>query len=133
MSDLDLHPNLRAARAALILAAMDAGPLPGSIRCYNDPRPSPGAATTTQTLQVTIPLSDPAAVQSGAVLTFTPAEDGIRVDDKPITWCRFVDGNGQWVMDARAGVAVEFPPVVISSAAGSVGALVRMYSGTLSD
>jgi hypothetical protein len=127
----DLAPALRAARNALILAALDGDGTPASVRFYNGVKPSPGGAVTT--LQVTVPLDHPSATQAGSTLTFVPAEDGVRIDDKAITWCRFVDGSGDYVMDAAVSGPGGGAPVVISSTSGSIGSLVRLVSGTLTD
>lgn len=127
----DMSPALRAARNALIMSAIDADGGAGAVKFYDGAKPAPGGAATT--LQVTVPLAYPCATQAGSTLTFTPAADGIRVAGSAITWCRFVDASGDYVADAPVSAPGGGGTVILSAVSGSIGALVRLISGTLAD
>lgn len=129
----DLSDSLRAARNALVKTALDADGGPGAIRFYSGTKPAVGAAITTQVLQVTVPLSYPCATQAGATLTFVPAADGVRVASDAVTWCRFVDASGDFVMDALVSGPGGGGTVIVSATTGAIGGLVRLVSGTLTD
>lgn len=128
-----LSESLRGRRLALIASDLDAAATPGLVRLYGAPQPSIGGAVTSQVLQATVPLADPSATLAGTVLTFAPAADGVRVAGDPITWARFVDGDGVFVADGDATLVGGGGFVLLAAVTGPIGSLIRVMSGTLSE
>ena len=90
--------TLRTARAAQIVAAIDAGSGPGKCRIYNGTRPATEGAVTTLLAELT--FSDPSAVVSNGVITFNVITADSSADNSgTATWFRFVDSAGTFVMD----------------------------------
>ena len=129
-----LNASLRSARLGLIGAAVDAAAAPGAVRLYDGTRPPvAGASLTGQVLQCTVPLAAPGTTLAGTVLSFNPGADGVRVAADTITWARFVDGDGVFVMDASVSTPGSGGDVFISSTTGVIGGLLRLTTGTLSE
>jgi hypothetical protein len=96
----NFSPALRNARSQAIIDLLGAGTGPGSLSFYTTPRPSAGAAITTQTLLGTVICSDPAGTTSGGVLTFSSITDDSLADHTgDAVWVRAQDSNGNWVID----------------------------------
>lgn len=129
-----LNATIRSARLALIGVAMDAAATPGVVRLYSGSRPPvAGGALAGAVLQCTVPLADPGTTLSGTVLTFVPGADGVRVAADPITWARFEDGDGTFVMDGSVSTPGNGGDVFVSATTGVIGGLLRLTTGTLSE
>jgi hypothetical protein len=122
---------LRTTRITAVKTALDAGGGAGSIKFYDGTRPAAGGTATT--LQCTVPLSYTCGTISGQTLTLNPASAGTRVAAATITWARFADSTGAFVMDANVDVTGSGADLELSSVTGSIGAFILMTSGTLSD
>ena len=106
MSDLDVSPGLAQARAEAIRVHLD-GPAgaPGALKLYGGIKPEAGAAAPGPL--VTIPLAYPCGTASAAGLTLTVPPDAQVAAAGTITWGRFEDSAGAWVIDARAELGSE--------------------------
>lgn len=131
---LSLMISVRLDRLARFQAALDAAPTAGKLQLFDGTQPAPGGAPTA--LQATITLAKPcaaiAAASDLAVMTFVAEVEGMRFDDKTITWGRFTDGNGVIVGDAKVGQSGDADPAIaiyISNVNGVVGGFVRLSSG----
>lgn len=121
---------VRRAQLQVIADAIDADTDPGEFRLYSGTRPAPGG-TPTGVLQCTLILAQPCATlhATDATLIFATPVEGVRMDDETITWGRFVDGAGNYVMDGD--VAASAADFLIDSASGVIGALIRFNGGSL--
>jgi hypothetical protein len=132
--NLGLAVSLRSARLGLVAVALDAAATPGLVRLYSGTQPATGASITSQVLQCSVPLNDPCATLAGTVLTFPSATaDGVRVAADTITWARFVDGDGNFVLDGDVTVSGGGGFVTVSAVTGAIGALLRFFGGSLSE
>ena len=86
-----LSTGLRTTRITAVRDALDAGSGAGLIRMYDGTKPAVGGTATN--LQCTVPLSDPCGSISGQTLTFTPAADGIRIDDEKMAFYENLAGT----------------------------------------
>lgn len=107
---------------------IDSAATPGKIQFFDGSRPA-NAGTPTN-LQAEIVLAQPSGTVSSGVLTYTLGTEGQRIDDKTITWCRFLNGDGVIVADGNVGVSGGGADVSISNIDGFIGGFVRMTSGT---
>jgi hypothetical protein len=60
------------------------------------------------------------------VLTFEPEVEGLRIDDQAITWARFNDGDGNFVMDMTVSVTGGGGDIQLSTVTGEIGGFVRI-------
>lgn len=115
MTATSFSPALRNARAQAIIDAIGTGGA-GSMNFYTAPRPSAGAAITTQTLLATVACSVPAGTVNNGVLTFAPIADDILADATgDAAWVRVLNGAGAWVIDMDATNALGAGPVKMPS------------------
>lgn len=99
---LGINQTVRESRLQIIIDALDAGASNGYIQFYDGTQPATGGAVTT--LLATCDLSDPCGTISNGQLTFNPILDDSSVDATgTITWCRFYDSDGNFIMDADCG------------------------------
>lgn len=122
-----LSVAVRTARLQQIVDAIDAGSGPGELRLYTGTRPAAGG-TPSGALQVSIPLASPCGVAAAAILTFTNGVEGLRVAEDTITWGRFTDSAGTYVMDATVGSDIS-----ITNVNGFLGSFVRITSGVMGE
>ena len=99
MASADLSPAIRAARLQVVLDAFNAGDGIGALNLYTAPKPTPGAAITTQTLLITLPLADPVGSISDHALTFTPMVDAFVVANGDLAWGRLINAAGDYCAD----------------------------------
>ena len=124
--------SVRNARLQQIVDALDAGAGHGKITLYTATQPALGA-TTSLTAQCVIELAKPCGVVSNAVLTFVNDVEGQRTAEDTVTWARFTDSDGTFVMDASVS-AVDGPGEIwISSTTGYIGAFVQLVSGVMGE
>jgi hypothetical protein len=127
---LGLDLDLRTARLQLLADAIDAATTPGRCVLYPGTRPAVAGGSTSEDPQCEITLADPCGVvaQVGdlAVLTFEPEVEGIRIDDQVITWARFNDGDGNFVLDASVTSAGGGGDIIATATGGLVGSFVRI-------
>ncbi len=93
---------IRNSEAALITAALDAGPGPGTIQIRSGAIPATPQTAATGTLLATITLSDPSggAPATGSVTITDPASvTGVADGGAFPYWARFLDSTGTAVMD----------------------------------
>ena len=88
---IELSVDVRNARLVAVANAVDAAPIPGTLRIYEGERPKPGASLAGQTLLVEALLPQPCIKSvAGGVLTFAdiaPAESAAGL-------IRTIDGSG---------------------------------------
>ena len=106
MSDLDVSPDLAQARSEAIRARLDGSAgAAGVLKLFGGTKPEAGAAASNPL--VTIPLAYPCGTASAAGLTLTVPPDAQVAAAGTITWGRFEDSAGAWVIDARAELGSE--------------------------
>lgn len=123
-----LKPALKEARLQLVADAL-AG---GKLFLYPAPQPVPGAAPSGAHL-AEILLPDPAATVSGGTLTFAAVSDVQAVGDGEVAWGRFVDADGDFVMDGTAGLTGSGADILLGDTQLLSGGFVRVISGTISE
>lgn len=106
MSDLDVSPDLAQARAEAIRARLDGSAgAAGVLKLFGGTKPEAGAAASNPL--VTIPLAYPCGEATAAGLTLTLPPDAQVSAAGTITWGRFEDSAGAWIIDARAELGSE--------------------------
>lgn len=101
---IGLKAEIRDSRMTPIKDALDAGgATPGTLTLYGGTRPATGAAITLQALAGVLTLSAPCGTVTGGDLVFAAMTGSDAVGGIPITWGRFRDGAGVFVMDASVG------------------------------
>lgn len=128
-----INVDIRSAMLQALADAVDAAATPGKLLLYAGDQPSTAGEATSDVLQATIVLASPCGTVTDAVLTFTPNVEGIRVADGTIGWGRFVDGDDEFVADAKV-LPVGDPgtaDIRIGNANGFIGAFIRLASGVI--
>lgn len=130
----DIIGSVRSAMVQSLLDAIDGASTPGKVKFYDGTKPSTVGAATVANLQVTIILGQPSGIVVDGGLTFTPGAEGMRFDDKLITWARFTDGDDNTVLDAtvlQAGDPTAGVHIYITNTGGLVGGFVRITAGSV--
>ena len=129
---ISLNSSLRNARAQQIIDALDAGASNGEIKFYNGIRPATGGLITA--LMATVTLSDPSASVSAGTITFNPIADDVSADaNGTITWARFQDSNGLFVMDAACGIAGSGADIIFNTTQTQIGGAVQIISAVITE
>ena len=128
--------TLRTARAALIRAALDAGPSAGYVEVYSDTRPATGAAIGAAVLLSTHTLTDPSGTETNGVLTFAAIANGTGTagagaGGTNATWCRFKDSTGAFVADGSVGLSGA--DLNLNSILIATGQTVQITSGVITE
>lgn len=128
-----MSASLRTARLDLIRAGIDAAATPGKLLLYEAPRPATFGGATAAALQCEITLEQPCAVVAAAVFTLAVPVEGVRIDNKAITWGRFLDGDDNFVGDANVRITGyvstgpgDEPDIQIDNPNGYIGGFVRI-------
>lgn len=122
----------RTARAQAVITKIDAAATPGKLLIYGDTQATNAdTAVGAQTLLLELVLNDPCGTEgTGGVITFdvSPAitDDALAVDTA--TWGRFVDGDGNAVLDGTVGT-----DITITDATLETGQTVTVVSATLTE
>lgn len=90
------------ARLTGTLAFLETGSGPARLRIYAGTRPASADEApdpVASTLLVEIVLTQPAGTLANALLTLTPADDGLIVSSGNATWARLVNGDDQTAAD----------------------------------
>lgn len=127
---ISLSVDVRNAYLQLIADAIDAAATPGKFLLYSGTRPAAGG-TPTGLLQATILFAQPCGTVADALLTFVPGEEGVRMDDEPITWGRMADGDDNYVLDGDVTNMAGSGDFKIGSTTGIIGAVVRLDEGVI--
>jgi hypothetical protein len=132
MANVRITQTLRNAMLAPMLAAIDAGAGPGTIKFYTGTQPANGdAALSGNTLLGTLTCTDPAGAIATGTLTFSPiTEDSVADATGTATWARFQDSTGANCFDvdvATSGATINLNTVSIVA-----GGPIRITSGSIS-
>lgn len=133
MATITLASAIKTARLQAVLNAIDAGSGAAELRLYTAPQPSGGAALTTQTLLIALPLADPAGSISGAVLTLTPMLDTLCVASGDLAWARLVDSAGVWVADFDLTISGGGGAITVDRVDVYTGGTIRTLSASLTE
>ena len=102
---IDLSPAAKEARLTALATYIGTGSGTALLQLYTAPKPDPGAAITTQTLLVGIPLPAPfAASVVGDTLTIATIAPALATAGGRAAWGRVLNRNGDWALDAKAGL-----------------------------
>lgn len=115
-------------------ALIDAGSGAGTIKIYTAPKPSNGAAVTSQTLLAELTFSDPSApTAAGGVLTFDPITgDSSANASGTATWARISDSAGNFVADLDVSDTLGSGELKLTTTTIVAGGTVNVTSGTVS-
>ena len=99
--------NLRNPLADAVIAAIDAGAGPGTLKFYDGSQPANAdTAITTQNLLGTLTFSDPCGTKSNGVITFDVITEDASADASgTATWARIQDSAGNIIFDCDVGLA----------------------------
>lgn len=100
---IDITADLNEARLAGTLAFLDTGAGNAAIQIYGGARPGSVNNAPGSPMLVSIPLTKPAGLISGGLLSLTQQEDGLILTSGIATWARVVNGNGATAFDCDAG------------------------------
>lgn len=101
MPVIKINTAARGAMAAALIAQIDDGNGPATLRFYTGTQPAgPGTAISDQTLLGTLTCSDPCGTQANGVITFAAiTQDNAADATGTATWARLLDHNGTAVCD----------------------------------
>jgi hypothetical protein len=90
-------------------------------------------AVSTQTLLATLTLSDPAAPSaSSRTVTFSAVTQDASIDNtEEATWARFLDSDGNAVIDCDVGVAGDNPSITFNTDAFVAGGPAQITALTM--
>lgn len=101
---IDLNPAIATALLQSLAGYLDAGSGAAKMRFYTAPKPSPGAAITSQVLLGSVDLSKPfAASVTGASLQPDAIPNMLLEASGTAAWARFIGGDDAWVWDCEVG------------------------------
>lgn len=131
---IGIDTTIRNNRLQVIMDALDAGVNAGYIEFYTGTRPATGGALAGNTLLGTCTLSKPSGTIANGVFTFDTISDDQSADnDGTMTWCRFFDGDGTFVMDASVGLSGSTATVIATTVNIITGGVIRVTSGSLTE
>lgn len=101
MPVIKISAAARGSMAAALIAAVDGGSGPATLRFYTGTQPAgPGTAITDQVLLGTTTCSDPSASQVDGVITFSAITQDSSADASGVvTWARMATSDGTAVID----------------------------------
>lgn len=99
------------ARLAATLAKLDSGSGNAAIQVYGGDKPATITGVPGSAMLVSIGLTKPAGTIASNALTITQAANGLNAATGQATWARFVDGDGNVVMDADCSDMLGTAPV----------------------
>lgn len=126
---IDLADDLRTARLQVILTALTPG---SALWLYTEPKPERGAAITSQTLLVAVPLDDPAGSISFNVLTLNLL-NAQAVASGDAAWARLVSGAAAFRIDFDVTVQGGGGAVTLDDVTLYAGGTVQKISATLTE
>ena len=130
MADIDISQQHNEYRLEGTLQHLSLGPAAPKMQVYPLPRPAPGDPPTTPLL-VEIELDDPPGVVSSGVLPITATGTFLVVNSGEAGWARFVNGSGEWSIDARVSDASGDAPVRLSDTTLFAGGQVALILAVL--
>ena len=129
---IGMNTSLRNARGQKMIDALDAGAGAGYISFYDGIRPVTGGLVTG--LLATTVLSDPSAVVANGVITFNSINDDVSADaNGTISWARFTDSTGAFVMDVSCGVSGSGADIIFNTTTAKVGGAVQILSAVITE
>lgn len=135
MATINLATAIRNARLQAIATAIDAGTGPGLLHFYDAPKPSAGAAITTQTLLGSVTFADPCAASiADGILTFSALTSDSNADaDGICAWARATDSAGGWVADFDVTVTGGGGAIQLNSVTVYAGGTISITTRTITD
>jgi hypothetical protein len=128
-----LAPDVKTARATVLLTALDAAATPPTVRLYTGPQPVAGAAITTETLLAESLLSDPCGSVTGPTLTLTLPPPALVLADGTAAWGRIEDGDGNWRLDGDVGLGGSGAFFEVDAVTVYAGGLLSWTQATLTE
>lgn len=123
---------VRNARLQILIVAMDGASTVGKMKFYDGVQPATGVAITTQTLCGENELFNPSGSVAAAELTFNLISDDVSAKaSSDITWCRIVDGDGNFVMDLTCGIAESGANIIFDTVTIILGGTIKILSGSI--
>jgi hypothetical protein len=134
MSGMGFATALRTTRAQDIVDAFAVGSGTAVFQFYTGPRPSTGAAVTTQTLLGTCPLSNPVGTVSDGVLNFSAiADDPLADASGDAVWVRGLDRAGGFVADLDVTDLSGPGPIKMPSITVTAGGVIHFVSAVITE
>lgn len=99
-------PSVIADRLKALSRALDAGGAGGKILLYGGTRPAAGAAASGPLVTFTLHWPCLAGV-TGGTLTLQNPDPAMATATGTVTWARFTDSTGAWVLDCDAGGLID--------------------------
>ena len=125
---VSLAASVASAMADVVVAAVDAGAAPGTLKVYTGAKPASPATAASGTLLATFTLTDPSAAAAVAgVATFDtdpPIEATVAADGNP-GWFRVADSDGNGVFDGVIGA-----DATSTASSWTTGGTVTLSAGT---
>lgn len=124
----------RSSLAASIIADIDAGTGPGTVKFYTGPQPADADdALTTQTLLATLTFSDPSApAPVNGLITFDAIAEDSGADATGVAaWARIEDSDSNTVFDCDVTASGGGGAIELNTVSIALGGPVRITSFTL--
>ncbi len=131
MANIRIAVAARNAMLDALLARMDLGAGPATLKVYSSTQPADGDAAASGSLLATLTFSDPAAPASGGgIATFSAiTEDSSADATGTAAWARIEDSSGTNVFDCDVGTTDAV--IVLNTTAIAAGGPVRITSFTI--
>jgi hypothetical protein len=130
---ITISPEHWVARMQGTLALLDASNNPACVKIYSGVRALTTSETPSGFLLATVFLTKPAAgYLTGAVLTLTPAGNGLIMKTGDATWARVVNGAGITVFDCDAGEGLGNWELTLVKSHLLLGGYCQMITATIS-
>lgn len=130
MATMRLSTNAANAVLSALLAQLDAGSGPATIKIYSGTMPAtPNTAISSQVLLGTLTCSDPSGSVAAKTLTFSTISDDISADaDGTATWARLADSTGAAVIDVDVTSTAGSGTIKLNTVAIRAGGPIKITS-----
>lgn len=102
------------------------------ILIYDSARPANGAAITTETLLVDVPLLDPPGTVGSNKLSITTPPDALILASGIAAWARVINGDGSHAIDCDVTDIAGAGPIKMASTTLYAGGIARILSAEFS-
>lgn len=127
---LHYGPAVLAAMAAGLQSAVDSAGAGSVLLFYAGVQPAGGGAASGAE-QARATLANPCGVRTGSVIDLVVPIEAIRTAGDPITWARWQDSAGVWLMDLGVSAAGSGGQIELDHVDGYPGGTVTITAGSI--
>ena len=132
MNDLITYaPSVRQARAAAVVASLDAASTAGNLRLYATGKPAVLDAPSAGPISELVLAKPCGAVNEQGEIVFFAVADAMVSNAGVVTWARLSDGDGNAIADLDVGLPGSGAAIILADTDLKAGALIRVTMAKL--